>query len=76
MIVHEISDFKEENSFHFSDCGYIITCCVTYFSVKQTSTPKYTHSIVINAGHGGIDVNLDLSIFESLKSLVLFRFFL
>lgn len=29
--------------------------CATYFSVKPTSTPKYTHSIVIDAGHGGID---------------------
>ena len=29
--------------------------CLTYFSVKPTSTPKITHSIVIDAGHGGID---------------------
>lgn len=29
--------------------------CITFFSVKTTSTPKYTHSIVIDAGHGGRD---------------------
>lgn len=27
----------------------------TFFSVKPTSSPKFVHSIVIDAGHGGID---------------------
>ena len=29
--------------------------CATYFSVKATSSPKPVHTIVIDAGHGGID---------------------
>ena len=33
----------------------IAVFCVTYFSIKTTSTPKITHSIVIDAGHGGRD---------------------
>lgn len=33
----------------------VIGCCATYFSVSAVSTPKTTHSIVIDAGHGGRD---------------------
>ncbi len=28
----------------------------TYFTVKATFSPKPTHTIVIDAGHGGADV--------------------
>ena len=31
------------------------SCIATYFSVKPTSSPKPKYSIVIDAGHGGID---------------------
>ena len=29
--------------------------CATYFSIRSSSTPKTTYTIVIDAGHGGID---------------------
>ncbi len=34
------------------------TFCATYFPIKASATPKPVHTIVIDAGHGGIDVKL------------------
>lgn len=31
------------------------TFCATYFPIKSSTTPKPVHTIVIDAGHGGID---------------------
>ena len=36
----------------------LLGCCLfvaTYFSIKTSATPKATYTIVIDAGHGGID---------------------
>lgn len=47
---------KKKNIFICFICFILIGAfCATYFSVKPTSTPKHTYSIVIDAGHGGID---------------------
>lgn len=43
---------------------FIGVFCTTYFLVKPTSSPRYTHSIVIDAGHGGTDVKLEQYVFE------------
>lgn len=37
-------------------CVLTISCfCATYFTVRASAMPKYTHAIVIDAGHGGKD---------------------
>ena len=33
----------------------VVTFCATFFSIKTGVAPKMTHTIVIDAGHGGID---------------------
>ena len=35
----------------------VVACvfCATYFPIKTSTTPKLVHTIVIDAGHGGID---------------------
>lgn len=34
----------------------IATCSATFFSISTGAVPKTTHTIVIDAGHGGLDV--------------------
>ncbi len=40
--------------------GIILICFVVgvYYAVKTTSSPKAVYTIVIDAGHGGVDVKL------------------
>ena len=33
----------------------VVTFCATFFSISTVAVPKTTHTIVIDAGHGGID---------------------
>ena len=33
----------------------VVTFCATFFSIRTGATPKTAHTIVIDAGHGGID---------------------
>ena len=44
----------------------ILICSLVgvYYTVKATSTPKPKYTIVIDAGHGGVDVKLGQYVFS------------
>ena len=46
--------------------GVILICSVVgaCFAVKATSSPKAQYTIVIDAGHGGVDVKLGQYVFS------------
>lgn len=53
----------------------ILICSLVgvYYTVKATSTPKPKYTIVIDAGHGGVDVKLGQYVF-SKKNHIFFRY--
>lgn len=47
---------KKRNVFIVLLCIFVLmSCCVSYFTVKTISSPKQIYCIVIDAGHGGRD---------------------